>query len=51
MKEEVKLATLDEGNPKALFSIATTPRCRRGCYTIPGLLHFTLDPHLIMLGV
>ena len=31
-----KLATLVEGNPKAPF---------------PGLLHFTLDPHLIMLIV
>ena len=27
-KSKVKLATVVEGNPKALFSIATTPRCR-----------------------
>ena len=30
----VKLATLVEGNPKALFSIATTPKCRGGRYSI-----------------
>ena len=35
-----KLATLVEGDPKAPFSIATTPRCRG----FPGLLHFYLDP-------
>ena len=48
---KVKLATLIEGDPKAPFSIATTPRCRRGCYSFPGLLHFTLDPYLIVLSV
>ena len=32
---KVKLATLVEGDPKASFSIATTPRCRGGCYSIP----------------
>ena len=30
---KVKLATLVEGDPKAPFSIATTPRCRRGHYS------------------
>ena len=35
----------------ALFSIATTPRCRGGCYSFPGLIHFTLDAYLIMLSV
>ena len=39
----VKLVTLVEGDPKAPFSIATTPR-------IPRLLHFTLDPHLMVLS-
>ena len=39
---KIKLATLVEGDPKALFSIATP---------IPVLLHFTLDPYLIMLSV
>ena len=46
-----KLATLVEGDPKAPFSIATTPRCRGGATPFPGLLHFTLDPYLIMLNV
>ena len=32
-----KLATLVEGDPKAPFSIATTPRCRRRCYSIPWI--------------
>ena len=50
-KVKVKLATIVEGNPKAPFSIATTPRCRRGRYSFPGLLYFTLDPYLIMLSV
>ena len=30
-----KLATVAEGDPKALFSIATTLRCRGGRYSIP----------------
>ena len=34
---KVKLATLVEGDPKASFSIATTPRCRGGCYSIPWI--------------
>ena len=34
---KVKLATLVEGGPKATFSIATTPRCRVGCYSIPWI--------------
>ena len=38
-----KLVTVVEGNPKAPFSIATTP--------FPGLLHFTLDTYLILLSV
>ena len=32
-----KLATLVEGNPKVPFSIATTPRFRGGCYSIPWI--------------
>ena len=39
---KVKLANLVEGDSKAPFSIAITP--------FPGLLHFTLDPHLIVLS-
>ena len=45
------MATVVEGNPKAPFSIATSPRCRGGRYSFPGLLYFTLDPYLIMLSV
>ena len=30
---KVKLATIVEGNPKAPFSIATTPMCRGGRYS------------------
>ena len=32
-----KLATVVEGDPKAPFSIATTPRCRGGCYSFPWI--------------
>ena len=49
--KKVKLATIVEDDPKVPFSIATTPRCRGGCYSFPGLLHFTLDLYLIMLSV
>ena len=35
--QKVKLATVVEGDPKALFSIATTPRCRGGCYSFPWI--------------
>ena len=34
---KVKSATLVEGDPKAPFSIATTPRCRGGCYSFPWI--------------
>ena len=33
--KKVKLATVVVGDPKALFSIATTPRCRGGRYSFP----------------
>ena len=49
--KKVKMATIVEGDPKAPFSIATTPRCRGGRYSFPRLLHFTHDPYLIMLSV
>ena len=48
---KVKLAIIVEGNRKAPFSIATTPRCRGGGYSFPGLLYFTLDTYLIILSV
>ena len=47
---KVKLATLVEGDPKAPFSIATTPNVGEGASPFPGLLHFTLDPYLIVLS-
>ena len=50
-KSKVKLATLVEGDLKAPFLRAITPRCREGTTSFPGLLHFTLDPHLIFLSV
>ena len=34
---KVKLATIVEGDPKAPFSIATSPRCRGGRYSIPRI--------------
>ena len=46
---KVKLSTVVEGNPKAPFSIATTPKCWEGATPFPGLLHFALDPYLTML--
>ena len=46
---KVKLATLVKGDPKAPFSIVTTPRCRRGCYSFPWIA--PLYPYLIMLSV
>ena len=51
VRSKVKLATLDEGDLKAPFSIATTPRCRGGHYSFFGLLHFTFDPYHIILNV
>ena len=45
------LPILFETDPKAPFSIATTPSCREGATPFPGLLHFTPDPYLIMLSV
>ena len=32
-----KMATVIEGDQKAPFSIATTPRCRGGCYSFPWI--------------
>ena len=37
-KYKVKLATIVEGDLKAPFSIATTPMCRGGCYSIPYIV-------------
>ena len=46
---KVKLATLDEGDTSAPFSIVTTPG--QGATLFPGLLNFTIDPYLKMLSV
>ena len=48
---KVKLTTLVEFDLKAPFSIATTQRCWGGHYSFPELLHFTLDPYLIIPSV
>ena len=48
---KVKLATLLADVSKAPFSVATTPRCRGGRYSFPGLLLFTLNPYFVMLSV
>ena len=39
------------GDPKAPFSIPTTPRSRGGRYFYPRIDPLTLDPYLITLGV
>ena len=36
--DEVKLVIKIEGDPKAPFSIATTPRYRRGFYSFPWIV-------------
>ena len=38
----VTLATIIEGDPKDPFSIATTSKCREGCYSFPWIA--PLDP-------
>ena len=48
---QVKLATVVKGNPKASFSIATTPNVGEGATSFPGLLQYTFDTYLIMLSV
>ena len=40
-----------DGDLKAPFSIATTPRCRGDTSPFPGLLLFNLDRYLLMLSV
>ena len=39
------------GDPKAPFSIATTPRYLGRRYSFPSIAQFTLDPYLMMLSV
>ena len=42
--EKVRLAIAVEGDPKAPFSIATTPRFRGGCYSWIALLYLWSVP-------
>ena len=42
-KVKLKMASEVEGDPKAPFSIATSPMCREKSYSFPSL-HLTLDP-------
>ena len=35
--KKLKLATVVEGDQKALFSVAATPRCRRGRNSFPWI--------------
>ena len=44
----IRWPTVFARNPKARLTLATTPRCWRGYYS---LLWIVLDPHLIMLSV
>ena len=44
-------STLVKGDPKAPFSIATTPRCRGSRYSFLWIAPLTLDPYFIMLSV
>ena len=45
------MATIVEGDPKASFSVASTPWHREGATPFLELLHFTLDMYLILLSV
>ena len=45
------LVSVVEGDLKVSFSIATTLRCRGGCYSFPWIAPLTLDLYLIMLSV
>ena len=44
------LATLVESDPKGPFQQLPHQGVREGATPFPGLLHFTLDPYLIMLS-
>ena len=46
-----ELATVIEGDPKAPFSVATTPRCKGGRYSFSSMAPLIVDPYLIMLSV
>ena len=45
-----KLVTVVDGDQKAPFSIATTPRCSRGFYSFPWIapLYPRYEPHIVV---
>ena len=43
--------TIVKGDLKGPFSIATTPKCRGGCYSFLWTALLTLELYLIMLSV
>ena len=43
------IETIIEDNLKAPFSIASTPKCRGGCF--PRIAPLIIEPYLIMLSV
>ena len=47
----VKLAIIVEGDPKAPFSVATTPKCRVGRYSFHWIAPLTPNTLLTMLSV
>ena len=47
----VSKLTVVEGDPKATFSVATTPRCRGGHNSFSWIDPLTLDPNFLMLNV
>ena len=50
-ESKVKLATVVEDDPRAPFSIASTPKCRAGRNSFPWIAPLTFDMYLIMLSV
>ena len=48
IKYAVRLVTLVESDPKDPFSIAVYRSVGEGATPFPGILHFTLNPYLIM---
>ena len=46
-----KLANHRQGQPKALFSTATTPRCWGGCHSFPWIAPLSFHLYLIILSV
>ena len=44
------LTDIDDDS-KALFSIAATPKCMGGCYSLPCIALLTFDTYLIKLSV